>query len=84
MFPKMGCRCIDCADLSNKLPISSESETLMQIKSLGVLFIDEVQVLLTTLSNRFLIGTGDQKGSDLTALLTHGTGSLYFCKGLVD
>jgi hypothetical protein len=47
----------------------------MQIKCPGVLFIDEAQVLLTTLSNRFLFGTGDQKGSAFTALLTHGTGS---------
>jgi hypothetical protein len=84
MLSKMGRRCIDCADISNKLPTSSESKTLMQIKSLGVLFIDEAQVLLTTLSNRILVGTGDQKGSAFTALLTHGTGSLYYCQGLVD
>jgi hypothetical protein len=49
----------------NKLSTSSDSANLRQIKLLGVLFIDEAQVLLTTLSNRFLIGTGDQKPSSL-------------------
>jgi hypothetical protein len=62
--------CIDSADISpTKLPTRKDFKDLEHVKIMGVPFIDESQVLLTTLSNRFLSGNGEQIQSAFTALL---------------
>jgi hypothetical protein len=70
VFEEVVCECINRADLSpTKLPTRSDIKDLKNVKSLGVPFIDEAQVLLTELSHLCLSGTGDEKRSAFTALL---------------
>jgi len=70
VFTEVTRRCINRADLSsNKLLNFEDFKELKGVKSLGVPFIDEAQMLLTQLLYRFLSGDDGRTRSAFTALL---------------
>jgi hypothetical protein len=70
VFQEVTHNCIDHADLSpTKLPDFADFKDLEHVKCMGVPFIDESQVLLIALPDRFLTGDGEQMRSAITLLL---------------